>query len=182
MTIAEAIAKFGSEAVVRYRKVADLEQDSDMPETFLGNFIAPRLYEELEFHARVEQSYHKTAQDADVQRAVTLTEREWNGNADITVYQRGQPVAIVELKKFDDGKNPADIVNDQEKVRKFAPICQIEGYLGVFVTDVRDGRKSAERIAELNRALGQDPAAMSEPTPSADGKWHWRIAVWEVPS
>jgi hypothetical protein len=44
MDINEAIVKYGTEAVLRYRTVAALVQDNELPEVFLGGFIGHSDY------------------------------------------------------------------------------------------------------------------------------------------
>lgn len=64
LPFANALARAGAEAVKRYRTVAGIAEDSDMPEIFLGGFIACRLHDELGVHSRIEQSYVKRAHDS----------------------------------------------------------------------------------------------------------------------
>jgi hypothetical protein len=57
MNINEAIVKFGSEAVRRYRSVSGVHHNNELPEIFLGGFIAGRLHDEFNVHAHVERFY-----------------------------------------------------------------------------------------------------------------------------
>lgn len=41
MEIEAAIAEFGAEAVLTYRRIARQQYDNDLPESFIGAFIAP---------------------------------------------------------------------------------------------------------------------------------------------
>jgi hypothetical protein len=179
MNIADAIVKFGREAVLAYREIADLKQDDALPEIFLGSFIASRLHSEIHLHARVEQSFFTIAREAGVADAITMASSTFGGNADITVYRDGRPSAIVEIKKFCDGQTVGKALADQTKLRTFAPVCQIDGYFCVFVTDV-ESRTSVQRIKQLTDALGSEPASVSEPENSGNGQWAWQIAVWKV--
>lgn len=95
--------------------------------------------------------------------------------ADIAVYRDRRPLAIVEVKMFDDGKSIAAIVADRDKMKKLSDLCGVECYLGVLVTDVETGETCTERVHKLGIALKQKFDLIGDRR-SVDGAWEWCFA------
>ncbi len=108
MKIAEAIVRHGTNAVLKYGAVAG---DNDMPEIFLGGFIACGIHNDLKMHARVERLYTVIALEHNVPRSLALTNEFGGLRADVAIYQEGLPKAVVELKKYDDYKRAEGIAD-----------------------------------------------------------------------
>jgi hypothetical protein len=81
MNINEAIVRYGTEAVLRYRGVAGVRQDNDIPEVYLGSFIVGRIYDELNVHAHAERSYETIAREL----GVTVDDSEKIESADTSL-------------------------------------------------------------------------------------------------
>src|SRR5271166_5949271 len=124
MALSEAIVTYGTCAVVQYRHIAGISQDNEMPELFLGGIIARGVHEELGLHAHIERSYMTIARELQINNGDL--EREFGGwRADVAIYDKQQPKAIIELKVVDERNKPDCIVVDRDKVRKFISIIDI---------------------------------------------------------
>jgi hypothetical protein len=184
MQIAKAISKYGNEAVLRYCDVAGIPEDSQLPEIFLGGTIACGIYDESKLcaHAHVERLYTKILEELGKERDSRLINLFGGQRADVAVYRAGRPIAIIELKKFDDWKSPAGIVSDRDKVRILAQECGISSYIGVLITDVEKPmvRTCADRRSLLEQNLQQKFDVPGETTWSRNGKWQWCFASLRV--
>ena len=63
MDFEKAIVEFGTEAVLRYRTVAEPRHDNELPESFLRSFVATRLHERFGYQVHVERLYIAMALD-----------------------------------------------------------------------------------------------------------------------
>jgi hypothetical protein len=176
MDLSKAIVKHGTEAVRRYRTVAGLSQDNEMPEIFLGSYLACAIHDELKVNVHVERRYTVIALELGVTVDTGVVNKIGDYRADVAIYEKQRPVAIVELKVFDDYKRPALIVADRDKMRKLSGLCGIETYLGVFVTDDTSGALCTERVRALGKALDHEFDSVGDKLPSIDGRWDWLFA------
>jgi hypothetical protein len=53
----KAVVEFGTEAVLRYRTIAEARHDNELPESFLRGFVAMRLHERFGCQVHVERLY-----------------------------------------------------------------------------------------------------------------------------
>lgn len=176
----KAIVKHGTAAVLRYRHISGILHDNQLPEIFLGGFIACGIHDELNVHAHVERFYPTIAMDRGLELSADLRTIFGGQKADVAVYQNGMPVAIVELKKFGDYRTPAGIIADRDKMSKLSRLCGVDAYLGVLITDVVSGIKCQERARMLGEALGQELDVIGEPQPSLDSRWSWCFASVKI--
>jgi hypothetical protein len=176
MDISNAIVKYGTVAVLRYRKVAGLLADDGLPEIFLGGVIACGIHDELHMNAHVERFYTAIVGDLGMQITPELVNSFGGYRADVAVYRDRRPTAIVELKVFGDGKRPAGIVADRDKMIALSRLCNVESYLGVLVTDDKSGALCSERVRLLEIALEKKFLVVGDNKPSFDGTWNWRFA------
>jgi hypothetical protein len=172
MNINEAIVRYGEEAVFRYRTLAGLDQDNEIPEIFLGGNIACGMHYALNVHAHVEHLYTRILKERGVEVSVDLKRRFGGLLADVAAYENGRPKAIVELKKFDDGKSTDMIVRDRDKMRELSLECGIESYLGVLVTDIKSGATCVDRARELGKCLEHEFDKVGDTQRSKKG-WEW---------
>ena len=100
--------------------------------------------------------------------------------ADVAVYADTKPLAVVELKVFDDGKRTASIVADRDKMRKLTERCRVEAYLGILITDVSSGQRCSQRIRLLSECLGSEFNRVGENQDFIDGAWQWCFASARV--
>ena len=83
-----------------------------------------------------------------------ITRRYWNGKSDFDVCA-DDPVAIGEVKKFDEGGSLRRIEEDKRKMCFVARLMRITGFLGVYVTDTR--LSYTARLAQINAMLHSSP-------------------------
>ncbi len=57
MKITDVIVKYGTEAVQLYSTIAGNVPENEMPEIFLGSYIASGIHKEQRLNAHVERSY-----------------------------------------------------------------------------------------------------------------------------
>jgi hypothetical protein len=177
MDLSEAIVRYGTKAVLRYRAVAGLCQDNEIPEIFLGGFIACAIHDELKANAHVERFYTVIARELGAKRDTEELMKAFGGNrADIVIYQeRRRPVAIIELKVFDERIGLSAVVADRDKMRKLSCLCDVECYLGVLVTDI-SGALYTERVRALETALEHKFDSIGAEESSINDAWHWCFA------
>jgi len=182
MRIAEAISKHGRQAVRRYRDVAGVRQDNELPEIFLGGMIACGIHDDLNLSAHVERLYTTIAKELGRTIDPKLINLFGGQRADVAVYEDERPIAIIELKKFDDWKSPAGIVADRDKVKFLAQECGISSYLGVLVTDVEKPTLMtySQRRSLLEASLGQSFEVPGESEWTSDKRWEWCFAAVKV--
>ncbi len=120
INIESSIIKLGTEAVLRYRTISAATSDSELPEVFLGGFIASRLYDEIQCPIHIERPYMKMAAELGISTDGELKRRIELQRADMAVYQGGRPSHIVEFKIFDEGTGVDKIVDDLKKARELA--------------------------------------------------------------
>ncbi len=171
MPVAEALVTAGTEAVLTYRRISGIQQDNETPEIFLGGFVAPQIFNALGLHAHVERSYTLIANELGAPIDAGMIRTIGGYRADLALYDDGSPVAIIEFKIMDDGVNPAAVIADRDKMNIILGFCEIECFVGVFVTDV-DGMGYNDRIVALEAALGQ-PVIRGPAQRSADDNWQW---------
>ena len=63
MDFEKAVVEFGTEAVLRYRTIAEARHDNELPESFLRGFVAMRLHERFGCQVHVERLYTAMALD-----------------------------------------------------------------------------------------------------------------------
>ena len=180
MDISQAIVEAGTDAVLRYGTVAGLQQDNRIPEIFLGGFIACGIYYKLGLHAHVEHPYTVIANKLGTPITPDLLLLMEGYKADVAVYADTTPMAVVELKVFDDGKRIASIAADRDKMRKLTERCRVEAYLGILITDVSSGQTCSQRIRLLSECLGSEFNRVGENQHSIDGAWEWCFASTRV--
>jgi len=182
VNINRAIIRYGEEAVFRYRTIANLDQDNAIPEIFLGGFIACGMHYALDVHAHVEHLYTKILKELGVEVGADLQKRFRGLLADVAVYHDGRPKAIVELKKFDDGKNTQNIIDDRDKMRELSRECGIEAYLGVLITDVESGTITTctDRAYQLGDRLEHEFDIVGDKQRSRNGAWEWCFASGRI--
>ena len=173
MNIGDAIVKYGTEAVLRYRDVAGLSQDNEVPELYLGGFIAGGIYDTLNVHAHVERFYMTIARELKIAVDFATVDRIGGYWADVAVYQNSVPKAIIELKVFDDYKTPSEIVADRDKMSKLSALCPIETYLGILATDARNDQTYIDRIWRLEEGLGHVFDVKGSAQLAGHGGWKW---------
>jgi hypothetical protein len=111
MDLEKAIAEFGTEAVLRYREISASKADNEIPEVFLGSFIAPRLFDRLRCPVHVERLYTVLASSVGIKLTSDLLIELGGLRADIVVCLPSGP-QIVELKVLDERTQSSFIAKD----------------------------------------------------------------------
>lgn len=176
MNLNDEIVTYGTKAVLRYRDVAGISYDNEVPEIYVGSFIARGIYDNLKMQAHVERYYTTIAQEFRIEIDQRTVNSFGSYKADVAAYQNIAPKAIIELKKFDENKSLSKIVADRDKMSKLSTLCPIKTYLGVLVTDAQNGRSYMDRIRALEEALGRTFDVVGKPQLAVDGKWKWCFA------
>jgi hypothetical protein len=179
MNIEKAIVDGGTEAVRRYRAVAGLRQDNEIPEVFLGSIIACRIYDDLQLHAHLEHLYTDVVKSFGIEITPQIYNLMNGYEADVAAYDGRKPLAAIELKVFDETTSYVQIVSDRDKLLKLTGQCRVEAYLGVLVTDTQR-QECVDRIRLLGERLGRDFDLVGEEQRSISEKWNWRFAVARV--
>lgn len=154
------------------------QPDNEVPEVFLGGFIAPRLFDTFGCPVHVEHNYLTVAKRLGIEVTPGLKAEVDNLHADLALYPQGAPPAIVELKILDEGGSMAKVLKDVARMRKLADACAgaggIDPYVGVLVCETRNApmRRSVD---DLERELGARVRAGGTQR-SADDKWDWCFA------
>ena len=151
MELQEAIVEFGTEGVLKYREISGSKADNELPEVFLGSFIAPRLFEHLRCPVHVERLYTVLAQDIGIELTHDLLVELGGLRADIAVYSSAGP-QIVELKIFDERKQPLSIAEDLSKIGKLTRSGKLRGYVAAMVYETGTQALDA-RVHRLEEVL-----------------------------
>jgi hypothetical protein len=167
--VMNSIVEFGTDAVLRYRKISQ-EPDNEVPEYFLGSFIALGLYERFQCGVHLEHLYTDVATSVGVPRSSELTNKIGGQRADVALYKDGFPIAIIELKLLDERHPLVNIEADALKVRKLGEMCKVPGYIGVLICETTAPLE--EQAQRLETAL-QRKVHRGATQSSRDGKWRW---------
>jgi hypothetical protein len=179
MTVEEAVAKFGTDAVIKYRKQRAIRKaETAIPEGCLSLYIASKLISDCQQDARVEASYPKILEQLGASGA-DITRKFGGQRADFAIYDHDVPSAVIEIKIIDEGRPPAGVINDWKKIvllqnrlrSSGRPI--VFGYIGALVCDTAR-RLSARTIDELGRTLELSVPPGTE-TEALSGGWNWRF-------
>lgn len=169
MDIRNAVVEFGTEAVLRYRKISG-EPDNNVPEYFLGSCIAERLYERFRCRTHLEHLYTDIARDLGIPASGNLTRSIGGWRADIALVQPDLPPALIELKILDESRTLDDVGSDARKLRKFAEICNIRAYVGVLICETNLSLE--EQVDRVGQTL-QREVYTGNMQKSGDDQWHW---------
>jgi hypothetical protein len=169
MDIIKAVVECGTNAVLRYRENSQ-EPDNEVPEYFLGCFIALGLYERFQCGVRLEHLFTDVATILGVPRSSELTNKIGGQRADVALYEDGFPLAIIELELLDEVHPLVNIEADALKVRRLGEICKVPGYIGVLICETTASLE--EQTQRLETAL-QRKVHSGATQSSRDGKWRW---------
>jgi hypothetical protein len=97
--IQSLIVEFGTDAANLYQSMSRENADA-MPEVFLGNFIAQRLFERLTCPVHIEHLYEEMAKQLGISATAELNGEIGGQRAHVAIYQGQVPSHIVELKEI----------------------------------------------------------------------------------
>jgi len=168
--IIKAVIEFGTEAVLRYRTVASLRHDNELPEVFFGGFVACRLYDRFRCPVHVEHPYLTVARHREAHITPDLEERLRQLRADVGLYRQGVPPAIIEFKILDETCPFSSVVGDIQKASQLAERFKVDVYLGFMICETADHLDA--RVSKLQDVLGR-AVHTGDPQKSASGEWSW---------
>ncbi|MBI3766931.1 MAG: hypothetical protein HY271_00380 [Deltaproteobacteria bacterium] len=169
MDIENAIVEFGTQGVLRYREISQ-RPDNELPEVFLGGFIASHLYDQFHCPVHIERLYLTLAMECGLGVTPELVNELGGLRADLVVYQSELSPAMIELKILDERTSPLLIDNDRLKMKKLACRTRVRPYVGVMICQTSHTLEST--IARLQTVLDR-PIRTGPPRRSLTGKWEW---------
>lgn len=177
MRFSRNIAMRGTEAVSAYRKISGIKNDNELPEVFLGGWIARSLYDDFNVNARVECYFTQIASDLGKNVDSDLKRIMGSWRADVAVYEKGIPTSIIEIKIYDEGCCAKSVLSDLKKMRELSKITDIETYLAVLITSTTNNT-CENRAKSLSKILGHDFDYIDSPTIAEEGAadWSWQFA------
>jgi hypothetical protein len=174
-----ALVECGTEGVQLYAEMAQLAHDNEIPEVFLGGFIARKLFggtREQHPHSRVqiETLYTNIAIAHGAEPDVDLMRKFGGQRADIFVCnQRDQLDSVIELKIFDE-RDPSGnaVISDLDKICALQAVTTpIDGILGVMICELPRFNLQ-DRIALLNGRL-KNQLVTGNIVENRLGGWKW---------
>lgn len=125
LDIEKAVVAFGTEAVLRYRSMAETRHDNEVPASFLRGFIASRLHDRLQRPAHVERLYTAMALELGLPLTPDLVTVLGASRADVALYAEGRPSTLIALEIFD-AATPLPAVGaalDKAQILARSPLC-----------------------------------------------------------
>ena len=173
----KAVVEFGTEAVLRYRAVAQPRHDNELPESFLRSFVALRLHEQFGYQVHVERLYTAMALDLGMPMTPDLVNVLGGFRADVAVYENAQPSAIVELKIFDAASPLPSLGLELDKAQILARFAKLRILVGVMICPIIVSLEA--RIERLHDTFGGN-MYVGERQHSGDRQWQWCFACASV--
>jgi hypothetical protein len=172
MKVLQAIADFGTEAVKEYSRICGCLFPNELPELFLGSFMAPRLHDRLGCNVHIERQYTSMAKELNSYR-YEFEKLIGGCRSDLAIYCDDKPTAAIELKIFDEGGNINDIVIDFSRAGIISE--DLNTYVGIMVCET-PSLGLDYRLSALKCRLGADYFLAGLPQRSSDNKWSWCFA------
>jgi hypothetical protein len=169
----KAVVEFGTEAVLRYRTLAEARHDNEVPESFLRSFVALRLHERLGCQVHVERLYTAIALDLGMPVTPDLVNVLGAFRADVAVYESGWPSAVLELKVFDAASPLPSVGLEVDKAQILARFAKLRIFIGVMICPIIVSLEA--RIERLHDAFGGN-MYVGERQHSRDRQWQWCFA------
>jgi hypothetical protein len=148
----KAVVEFGTEAVLRYRTIAEARHDNELPESFLRGFVAMRLHERFGCQVHVERLYTAMALDLGMPITPDLVNVLGAFRADVAVYESGRPFAVIELKIFDAASPLPSVGLELDKAQILARFAKLRILVGVMICPIVVSLEA--RIERLHDAFG----------------------------
>jgi hypothetical protein len=173
MNVERAVVEFGTEAVHRYRAMAETRHDNELPDGFLRSHVASRLHERFQCPVHVDRLYATLAIDLGVPVTPDLISFLGGQRAHVAMYADGRPSAIIELKVFDEATPLPAVGSGLDKARMLQRLGTLEIFVGVMICPITLSLEA--RIERLHDALGGN-MYVGERQASRDRQWEWCFA------
>jgi len=169
----KAVVEFGTEAVLRYRTIAEARHDNELPESFLRCFVPQRLHERFSYQVHVERLYTAMALDLGMPLTPDLVTVLGAFRADVAVYESGRPSVVIELKIFDAASPLPSVGLELDKAQILARFAKLRIFVGVMICPILVSL--AAKIERLHDAFGGN-MYVGEGPDSRDHQWQWCFA------
>lgn len=177
MEIEKAVATFGTEAVLRYRAMAETRHDNEVPESFLRAHIATRLHEQFGHAVQIERLYTALAFDLDLPITRDIISAMGAQRADLAIYENGRPTAAIEIEVFDSRQPLPSTGTALERAQMLARHSGMRIFVGLMICPIIVSLEA--RIERLHDAFGGN-MYVGERQRSRDGQWEWCFASASV--
>jgi len=186
MNTKKAVTLFGTDAVIEYRAKAAVRDETRIPETCLSLYIASRMITDCNWDARVEVPYSRILGQLGV-HGTDVGPKFGGLRADIAIYEKEMPSAIIEIKIFDEGRRPTGVVSDWQKIARLQSYLAsrhlpgVPGYVGALVSDV-EKKPAKSAVEELSQVLSLDPSTVDRgvENEASAGAWKWLFVCAEL--
>jgi hypothetical protein len=102
LEIEKSVVEFATEAALRYRAIAAVRHDNQVPESFLRSHVASRLHDRFDCPVHVDRLYAAMAIELGGPVTADLVTALGGHRADIAIYRDDRPFAVIELTVFDE--------------------------------------------------------------------------------
>jgi hypothetical protein len=177
LEIEKAVVEFATEAALRYRVIAGIRHDNQVPESFLRSHVASRLHDRFACPVHVDRLYAAMALELGVALSADLVTALDGARADIAIYRDDRPAVVVELGVFDEVAPLPAVGVKLDKAKLLARLAPIQVLLGVMVCQIILSLEA--RIERLHDAVGGN-LYVGQRQPSRDGQWEWCFACASI--
>ena len=177
MEIEKSVVEFATEAALRYRAIARVRHDNEVPESFLRSHVASRLHDRFDCPVHVDRLYAAMAIDLGGPVTAELVTALGGHRADIAIYRDDRPFAVIELKVFDEVAPLPAIGVKLDKAKILARVAPLQLFVGAMICPIVLSLEA--RIERLHDAVGGN-MFVGERQPSRDGRWHWCFACASI--
>jgi len=170
----KAVADAGTEAVLRYRAMAGLARDNEIPNSVLRAFVAEHLHRSLGLPVRVDRLLAAVARELGQPLDNDILEFFGGCRADVAVYQDGRPSLLVQLTIFDAATHLPPGGPELDRIDFLARTGKLRASIGVMICPFVVPLEA--RIERLHDLFGGN-MYVGERQESQDRKWHWCFAA-----
>ncbi len=177
MNLERTITELGTEAVLKYRDMAETRHDNEVSEAFLRSHIAAGLHERLQVQVHIDRLFSALAVDLGMPVTTDLVTFFGAHAAHIAIYENQRPTGIVEIKIFDEVTPLPTVGAGLDKAQMLARFASLEIYVAVMICPIRLSLEA--RIERLHDALAGN-MYVGERQSSRDKLWEWAFACATV--
>jgi hypothetical protein len=181
MNLANSIVEFGTQAVLRYREISSIAQDNELPEVFLGSFIAGLMHDRFKVPSHVEYPYLLLARNMGKQIDQADLINKFGGlRADVALFPAGEPPEIIEFKIVDEATSYSSVLADRDKMLKLAEFGPMRAYCGVLMCETSKAQGDlASRVTALQKAIGSE-SQIGATQLASNRDWSWCFVCFTV--
>ena len=100
MEIEKSVVEFATEAALRYRAIARVRHDNEVPESFLRSHVASSLHDRFDCPVHVDRLYAAMALDLGGPVNADLVTECGGHGADIAISRNDSPIAVIVIEDF----------------------------------------------------------------------------------